>query len=154
MRFESHGERDIVASRTFIAPPATVFQALTTPALLARWLLGPPGWEMPICNVDLRVGGRYRYGWSNGGTRQLAVGGEFREITPPTGFVATERFEGPWDQGETIVTYVLAQSPAGARITLTMQYGSETLRDAMAASDMERRLAASFERLAAVLGTL
>ena len=103
MRFESLGERDIVASRTFNAPQATVFEALTTPHVLRTWLLGPPGWEMPICEVDFRVGGRYRYGWSNGGTRHLAVGGEYREIEAPSRFVATERFEGPWDQGETVM---------------------------------------------------
>jgi uncharacterized protein YndB with AHSA1/START domain len=151
VRFESQGEREIVASRTLTVPPGSVFAALTTPDLLRQWLLGPPGWDMPICEVDLRVGGRYRYGWSNGGTKRLTVGGEFLEIEAPVRFVATERFEGPWDQGETIITYALAASSAGTRMTVTMQYGSETLRDAMAASDMERGLASSFDRLAALL---
>jgi uncharacterized protein YndB with AHSA1/START domain len=153
VRFESQGEREIVASRTLHAPPASVFAALTTPALLRQWLLGPPGWDMSICEVELRIGGRYRYGWSNGGTRQLAVGGEYREIDAPNRFVITERFEGPWDQGETIITYTLAEVPAGTRVMVTLQYGSEALRDATAASGMERGLAASFDRLAGLLAS-
>ena len=55
------GDLEITMTRRFAAPVALVFEAWTTPALLRRWLLGPPGWTMPVCEVDFRVGGAYRY---------------------------------------------------------------------------------------------
>ena len=153
MTFEPRGDRTIIATRTFQGTTsAALFAALTTPTLLQRWLLGPPGWEMPVCEVDLCVGGRYRYGWAcTDDDRTMAVGGAFVEVLEPHGFTATERFEGPFDQGETLITYALADTPSGTVMTLVLRYPSQPLRDAVAASGMERGLAASFDRLARLL---
>jgi uncharacterized protein YndB with AHSA1/START domain len=65
-------EREIVMTRAFDAPRPLVFDAFTKPKLLQRWLLGPDGWSMPVCEIDLRVGGKYRYVWRkdrDGGSR-------------------------------------------------------------------------------------
>ncbi|MGH9367901.1 MAG: SRPBCC domain-containing protein, partial [Thermoanaerobaculia bacterium] len=56
-------EREIVMTRVFDAPRELVFDAHTKPELVKRWLLGPDGWSMPVCEIDLRVGGKYRYLW-------------------------------------------------------------------------------------------
>lgn len=56
----TRGEREIVMTRAFGAPRRLVFDALTKPELVRRWLLGPAGWSMPVCEIDLKVGGKYR----------------------------------------------------------------------------------------------
>jgi len=57
------GEFEIVMARDFDAPPDMIFDALTKPELVRRWLLGPDGWIMSVCEIDLKVGGAWRYGW-------------------------------------------------------------------------------------------
>jgi len=59
----AHGDREIVVTRVFDAPRRMVFDAYTKPELIKKWLLGPDGWSMPVCEVDLRAGGKYRYVW-------------------------------------------------------------------------------------------
>ena len=91
-------DREIVMTRVFDAPRALVFEALTKPALLKRWLLGPPGWTLAVCEIDLRVGGAYRYVW-RGQRGEMGMGGIFKEITPPERIVATEAFDQGWYPG-------------------------------------------------------
>src|SRR5579871_818804 len=88
----AHGEREIVMTRTFDAPRALVFEAYTTPEYVRRWLLGPDGWTMPVCEIDLRVGGRYRYVWRHADGREMGMGGLYKEITTPERIVSTETF--------------------------------------------------------------
>ena len=78
------GDREIVMTRVFDAPRELVFDAHTKPELVKRWLLGPDGWSMPVCEIDLRVGGAYRYVWrrDTDGT-EMGMGGVYREIVPP-----------------------------------------------------------------------
>jgi uncharacterized protein YndB with AHSA1/START domain len=66
-KIEPSGEREIVMTRIFNATYDLVFDALTKPELVKRWLLGPPGWSMPVCEIDLKVGGNYRYVWAKRG---------------------------------------------------------------------------------------
>src|SRR5437588_2636816 len=71
-----------------------VCDAFTKPELVKQWLLGSPGWSIPICEIDLRVGGAYRYLWrrdSDGS--EMGMGGVYREIAAPERLVATEKFE-------------------------------------------------------------
>ena len=86
-------DREIAMTRVFEVPRQLVFEAITQPELVSQWLLGPPGWSMPVCEIDLRVGGKYRYVWRHQNGKEMASGGEFREIVPPARLVATERFE-------------------------------------------------------------
>ncbi len=83
-------DRSVLVTRHFDAPPAKVWQAFTDPALLTRWLLGPPGWEMHVCEMDVRTGGSYRWRWRNAETGEafgftgqytLVVEGERTEDT-------------------------------------------------------------------------
>ncbi len=115
------GEREIVMTRVFDAPRQLVFDALTKPALVKRWLLGPPGWSMPICEIDLRVGGKYRYVWrkDSDGT-EMGMGGVYHEIVVPERLVTTERFDEAWYPGEAVGTLVLVEQRGRTTVTQTM----------------------------------
>ena len=146
-------EREIVMTRVFDAPRRLVFDAHTKPELVRRWLLGPPGWSMPVCEIDLRVGGTYRYVWRNDHGTEMGMGGVFREIVPPERLVATEAFDESWYPGEALDTTVLVEQDGRTTLTLTVLYESREARDAALKSDMERGVNASYDRLAALLAS-
>ncbi len=100
LEMTARGDREIVMSRVFDAPRYLVFDALTQPELLQRWLLGPDGWAMPVCEIDLRVGGSFRYMWRNAKGKEMKMRGVYREITPTERIVHTESFDDPWYPGE------------------------------------------------------
>ena len=83
LKIAAAADREIVMTRIFDAPRRLVFECMTKPELLRRWLLGPPGWSMVVCDVDLRVGGAYRYVWRNQKGTEMGMGGVFREIVRP-----------------------------------------------------------------------
>jgi uncharacterized protein YndB with AHSA1/START domain len=147
------GDREITMTRRFAAPPALVFKAWTDPALLRRWLLGPPGWSMPVCEVDFRVGGVYRYEWRNDQGQSMGVGGTYREIDAPRRFVATERFDEAWYPGESLITVTFVDVDGETEMTTTMRYESTAARDGVLKSPMEGGVKQSYDRLAAILET-
>ncbi len=148
----ARGEREIVIERTFAAPRRQVFEAFTRPELIRRWLAGPPGWSMPVCEFDLRAGGSYRYLWRND-TDGSEMGSRrtFREVVPPERYVGTERFDRPWYPGEALGTFEFAERDGKTTLTVTMLYESREARDGVLASSMQQGLAASYERLDALL---
>ena len=144
---------EIVITRSFDAPRALVFDAITTPALIRRWLLGPPGWEMTECTVDLRVGGKYRYAWSNINGNAMGMGGEYREINKPERIVNTEKFDQSWYPGEAIGTVELVEKDQKTIMTTTVRYESKETRDGVLKSPMESGLTASYDRLEELLAS-
>jgi uncharacterized protein YndB with AHSA1/START domain len=155
LKIATRGDRELVMTRDFDAPRHLVFDALTKPELVRRWLLGPPGWSMPVCEIDLRVGGAYRYVWkrdSDGST--MGMGGVYREIVKPERIVATERFDESWYPGEALTMIVLTEQGTMTLLTQTMRYESRAARDAVLKSDMERGVKASYDRLAEVLASI
>ncbi len=152
LKLTTRGDREIVMTRDFNAPRTLVFDAFTKPELLKQWLLGPPGWTMPVCEIDLRVGGAYRYVWrqiSDG--QEMGMGGVFREITAPERVVATEKFDEAWYPGEAVGTLVLVEQGGITTITQTLLYQSREARDAVLKSGMEKGVGASYDRLDEVL---
>jgi uncharacterized protein YndB with AHSA1/START domain len=103
------GDREVVVTRVFDAPRELVFDAFTKPELVKRWLLGPPGISMPVCDIDLRVGGRFRYVWRLPNGNDMGMGGVFREIVRPERLVHTELFDEDWTGGETLTTTTFAE---------------------------------------------
>jgi uncharacterized protein YndB with AHSA1/START domain len=155
LKLMTQGDREIVMTRALDAPRRLVFDAYTKPELVKQWLLGPPGWSMPICEIDLRVGGVYRYVWrrdSDGS--EMGMGGAYREIAAPERLVATEKFDQPWYPGEAVGTTVLVEQGGKTTITQTLLYQSQEARDAVLKSGMERGVAASYDRLADLLASL
>jgi uncharacterized protein YndB with AHSA1/START domain len=153
LKLEAHGDREIVMTRVFHAPRRLVFEAFTRPDLLRRWLLGPPGWTMPVCEVDLRVGGRYRYMWRNEKGTEMSAGGIYREIIVPERIVATETFEPPWYPGECTITFVLRESGGKSTLTQTLHYESHAAREVVFQSPMESGVVISYNRLEELLAT-
>ena len=110
LKLTTPGERDLVMTRVFDAPRKLVFDAHTRPELVRRWLLGPPGWSMPVCEIGLRVGGTYRYVWQHDRDRtKMGMGGVYREIKAPERIVNTEKFDEAWYPGEALGTLVLME---------------------------------------------
>ncbi len=144
--------REIVMTRCFDSPGNLVFDALTKPELIRQWLLGPEGWQMPICEVDLRVGGGFHYVWRNDADeREFGMHGTFREITPVDRIVHVENFDEPWYPGDAVVTTTFIERNGSTTLTLTMLFESREARDAALESGMERGVAVSYDRLAALL---
>jgi len=144
-------DREISMTRLFDAPRRLVFDAFTMPELVKRWLLGPPGWTMPVCEIDLRVGGAYRYVWRHADGKEMGMGGIYREIVPQERLVCTELFDEAWYPGEALVTTILAEQGGRTTLTSTMLYVWQETRDAVLKSGMERGVAASDDRLEELL---
>ncbi len=154
LKLTTRDDREIVMTRVFEAPRTVVFDALTKPELLKQWLLGPPGWSMPLCEIDLRVGGAYRYVWRGLDGIEMGMRGVYREIAPPERLVASEKFDQSWYPGEAVGTNVLVEQGGRTTLTLTMRYESQGARDAVLKSAMEQGVAASYDRLAELLASL
>ncbi|MGD0163900.1 MAG: SRPBCC family protein [Candidatus Sulfotelmatobacter sp.] len=144
----ARGHREIVVTRVFDAPRRLVFDAYTKPELIKRWLLGPDGWSMPVCEIDLREGGKYRYVWKNDSDgREMGMGGVYREVAAPERIVATEKFDEAWYPGEAVGTIVLVEQDGRTTLTQTILYDSPETRDAVLKSPMQYGLTASYDRL-------
>jgi len=149
LKLTTPSDREIAMTRVFDAPRQLVFDAHTKPDLVRQWLLGPPGWSMPVCEMDVRVGGKYRWVWRHdrNGT-EMGMGGVYREIVVPERLVTTERFDEAWYPGEALNTLVLVEKGGRTTLTQTMRYESREARDAVLKSGMEKGVAASYDRLA------
>jgi len=151
----AHGDREIVVTRVFDAPRRLVFDAYTKPELLKKWLLGPDGWSMPVCETDLRAGGKYRYVWRNETDgSEMGMGGVYREVAPPERIVATEVFDEAWYPGEAVDTIVLVEQKGQTTLTQTILYDSSATRDAVLKSPMQVGMAASYDKLEKFLPSL
>ena len=146
-------DREITMTRLFDAPRALVFEAMSKPEHIVRWWgrLGE-GYSVPVCEVDLRVGGKWRYvnAFPKG---QCAFYGVYKEIAPPDRIVFTEIFE-PYPDSGSLVTATLTDEGAKTRLTLVAEYPSKDVRDMVIASGMERGAAISYDRLEEVAAEL
>jgi uncharacterized protein YndB with AHSA1/START domain len=154
LQITTPSEREIVMSRVFDAPRSLVFEAWTKPELLKRWLGVRGGWSMVVCEVDLSVGGAYRFVWRGPDGAEMGMGGVYREIAPPERLVATESFEDPSSPGEALDTTVLVEEGGKTTATTTVLYESEEIRDAVLDSGMARGVAESYDMLAEYLASI
>ena len=147
-------DREVVITRMFNAPPELVFEAHTKPELVRQWLLGPPGWSMPVCEIDLRVGGRFRYVWHNEDGRDMGLGGVFREIVAPERIVHAELFDEDWTDGETLVTTTFTAQGAATAMKLTVLYSSKEAREGALFTGMTDGMEAGYQRLDSMLAEM
>ena len=149
----TRGDREMVLTRVFQAPQSLGFKAMTTPELVKRWLLGPPGWSTVNCEIDLKVGGVFRYVWCNSDGTKMGMHGVYREIVPSERIVNTGSFDFGCESqsGEQITTTSLSEDHGQTTLRSVVLYPSREARDATIASAMERGLAASYDSLAKLL---
>ena len=144
-------DRDVVVVRAFHAPRKLVFDAWTKPELVRRWMLGPPGWTMPVCEMDVRPGGTFRWRWrSDENGAEFGFSGEFREVVRPSRMVHVERYE-PGDvggeMGEALVTSELTEKAGVTTHTMTIRYDSKESRDAAVKTGMTDGMEMSYQKL-------
>lgn len=146
-------DREVKVVRSFKAPRALVYRAYTEPALLKQWMLGPPGWTMPVCEMDVRVGGRYRWVWRNDADgSQFGFSGTFREVQPGVRLVHNEVYEpgtvgGEFPGSEAIVSIDFAEQNGITTLTSVMDFGSKEARDAAVATGMTDGMEQSYAAL-------
>jgi uncharacterized protein YndB with AHSA1/START domain len=138
-------DREVVMTRVFDAPRQMVFDAFTKPELLKRWF-GPRGWSLEVCEVDLRVGGGFRFVLRGPDGRSMGMRGVYREIVSPERSVHMESFDD--FPGESQVTATLVEEGDKTIFTGTILYSSQEVRDAVLKSGMEHGAAESYDRLA------
>lgn len=139
-------DREVRVTRKFTAPAALLFDAHTKPELVKRWLLGPPGWSMPVCEIDLTVGGRYRYVWRNDSDgREFGISGQFLEIVSPERIVTVETMDGM--PGETTVTTTFEDNGPETHFTINMLFDSQKTRDIALQTGMTDGMGMSYDRL-------
>jgi len=146
-------DREIMLTRMFDAPRSLVFDCYTKPELLKRWLTGPDGWSLVVCDNDLRIGGAFRWVWRGPDGQDMGMGGVHREIVRPERIVRTELFDQDWTGGEAVGTLVLTEQGGRTTATTTVLYASLQARDGALKSGMTKGVAASNDRLEALLAS-
>ena len=150
--YATPSDREIVITRVVDAPRRLVFDAFTNPARVPKWLTGPEGITMPVCEIDLRPGGRWRYVYRMPDGSEMTLQGTFREVVPPERVVHTETWGPEWP--ETVNTLVLAETGGQTAISITVLYPSQEARDAALQSGMKDGMEQGFARLDELLAGL
>ena len=145
------GDREIIMTRVFDAPRRLVFDAFSKPELLKRWF-GPRGWNLVVCEVDLRVGGGFRFVLRGPDGNDMGMRGTYREIQAPERSVHMESFDDY--PGESQVTSVFTEDKGKTTLKVTVQYPSEEVRDIVIKTGMEHGAAESYDKLAELLPSL
>jgi len=141
---------EIQVTRVFDAPARLVFEYYTKPEHVSKWLLGPPGWSMLVCTIDLTVGGRYEYVWRNDVTGvQFGARGEYLEVVVPERIVHRERMDGA--DGEVVVTVGFVENGERTTLTTTIRFETKEARDEALESGMTGGMSASYDRLDALM---
>jgi uncharacterized protein YndB with AHSA1/START domain len=146
-------DREIMLTRMFDAPRSLVFDCYTKPELLKRWLTGPDGWALAVCDNDARVGGAFHWVWRGPDGLEMGVRGVHREVVRPERIVRTELFDKDWTGGETVARVVLTEQGDKTTVTTTVLYASLEARDGALKSGMKEGVAANNDRLAALLAS-
>ena len=150
-------DREVQVVRSFKAPRALVYRAYTDPELVRQWLLGPPGWSMPVSEMDVRVGGSYRSRWrSHEDESEFGFAGTFREVQPQTRLVHTEAYDpgtvgGGFPGQEAIVTVTFTETGGITTTTTLIDFGSKEARDGAVATGMTDGMEQSYQLLDGLL---
>jgi uncharacterized protein YndB with AHSA1/START domain len=143
--FETPSDLEVLITREFDAPRTLLFEVWTSPQHLPRWMLGPEGWTMPICEVDLRPGGAYRFVWRKPHGAEMTITGTYRDIHPPERLVFTESWGKEWP--ETVNHLVFTETGGKTTVTQTIRYPSKAARDAAMKTGMRDGTVRGYARL-------
>lgn len=149
-------DTQVEVARSFDAPVSQVWKPFTEADLVRRWMLGPPGWTMPICEMDFRVGGEYRNVFQNESDRmEIAMAGVFREIEMMSKIVQDEKHFVGGSAGHaeqsTVVTLTFSQMNGATTVTTLIEYASKAARDEALATGMEAAMEMGYRRIDEIL---
>jgi len=151
MTLKTEGDKHIVVTRRFAAPPEDVYRAHTDPQLIQKWLLGPDGWTMPVCISEARPKGKIRYEWSNGNGHGFYITGEYLELEPYSRIVHVERMFLPNPTPDNYVETRFDPDGGGTLMTLRMTLPDAETRAQMLSTGIERGMEASYVRLEGII---
>jgi uncharacterized protein YndB with AHSA1/START domain len=143
-------DREIRIERTFDAPPAVVFEAWTNPDYVRRWWSTDDA-PVVVCDIDLRVGGGWRYVTRTADGLEMGWHGTYREVEAPGRLVATEVFEG-YPEGEAVNTMTLTEHEGTTKMTVVVLHSSRDNRDGHVNSGMEGGMQLALDRLEDLVG--
>ena len=138
-------DTQVLVTREFNAPRHLVYKAYTTPELVRRWWAGRRG-QMTVCEIDLRVGGAWRYVMTSSEGMEVAFHGTYEEIVPDARLVHTEVYEAMPGAG-VLNTITFAEEDGRTTLTILIDCGSKELRDGMMASGMEVGMQEAYDRM-------
>lgn len=147
-------DTQILITREFDGPRHLVWKAYTTPELIRRWWAGTNG-TVTVAEVDLRVGGAFRYALATHGDEafEVAFHGEFREVEPTSRLVNTEIYEGAPDN-LSVITTTFTEEDGRTTLTQLCDYGTREVRDAVIDSGMEGGMQSSYDAMDEVVASL
>lgn len=154
LRITTPTDTTILLTRTFNAPRRMVWEAMTNPDKMKRWMLPPPGWVLSVCDCDARVAGALRLVWKNEqGDQSLSLNGVFSEVASHERMVHTELMLMGADQviGSQVETHEFADKGTATTMRITQVYVSKEARDGALGSGMEVGMEAGYLELDAVL---
>lgn len=153
LEIKTLSDTEIIVRRSFDAPVAMVWRCFTEPPLIRRWY-GLPDWEMPVCEYDARVGGRWRFVSKSPTGFEMGSSGEIKEFVRPKRIVNTELYDQDWTGGETEVTTVFYDEGDETTVTIAVKYANKEGRDAALATPMAEGMEIGFKRLEVLLAAL
>ena len=167
LKITTPSDLEIVMTRTFNAPRELVWEAMTKPQLVKRWMFTPPGWNWATCEMDVRVGGKYRWAWTGpDGQIALSIHGTHREVEPPSKIVHDEHMEmgpgagecapdgGSGEPWALLVTLELSERDGHTHLRMSIHCPSKEARDTVLASGMEHGVAAGYDALDGLLAAM
>lgn len=151
-------ETTVEVKRSFKAPSDLVFKAYTTPALIQRWCSALPGWEMPVCEMDVREGGKYRWRWKNESEKmEFGFHGVFRQVKAPQKLAHTQIFDPGTlggDMGsESLITVTFLETNGMTTVTTEIKYQSKEDMEKALATGMTDGMEINYQKLDEVLGS-
>jgi uncharacterized protein YndB with AHSA1/START domain len=148
LTLKTEGDTHVIVTRHFAAPPEAVYRAHLDPKIVQKWLLGPDGWTMPVCDLEARAGGKFRYEWKHETKGHgFHITGEFVELTPHSKIVHIERMFLPQQTPDNHVETRFEPDGSGTLMTMRMTLPDEATRAAMLSTGMEKGMENSYERL-------
>jgi uncharacterized protein YndB with AHSA1/START domain len=151
MTLKTEGDRHVVVTRRFAAPPEAVYRAHTEPSIIQQWMLGPDGWTMPVCISEPKPGGKIRYEWTDGKGAGFYLTGEYIALEPFRRIVHVERMHLPDPSPDNHVETIFTPDGDGTLMTMRMTLPDAKMREAMLATGMEHGMEASYVRLETIL---
>ncbi|MBZ5683506.1 MAG: SRPBCC domain-containing protein [Acidobacteriia bacterium] len=154
LTLETEGDTHVIVTRRFAAPPEAVYRAHTDPKIVQQWMLGPEGWSMPVCNSDVRRGGKFRYEWKHPSKGGFYLTGEFLELNPYNKIVHVERMHLPDPTPDNHVETIFEPDGSGTLMRVRMTLPDAQTRAMMLSTGMERGMEDSYVRLEKMIGNL